>query len=615
MAARRIATLVAGVCVLLLLAVPASAAPPPPPLVTNGDFEATGLAPWVWYAGMVRLAGQADWTAAGGKQSVEVFNSGLLYQDVATTSGQRYDLSFAYAGNPGCALQGDKHLDVSWNGNLIGTGAGRATLTFDTTGHTAASMGWQTAHLLVDAASASTRISFGDSKDFDCGIALDDVAMTTPLPAQTGTQITAQNPYTVTGQPLTVTATVLGASAAVTPTGSVEFEVDGAPAGAAVALSSGQAQATFSDLARGAHAVTALYTPNSGSFSASAVTQDFSVLRASTATDLSVSTSRAPLGQDVTLTADVGVFAPGSGTPTGSVQFSDEFGALGAPVDLGADGLAQIAVTEDVGGHSLYASYSGDGDFDASYGYAPLEVYDPSPPPPVTSTTGRVGTATTLVSSRNPVAPGESFTVTATVSATAASNALLDGSVTFTMGTTVGTPVPLDAAHSASTTLTAPATRQSIRARYSGNPNFLGSTGFITETILAPPAPVSQPAPDRTPPIVHLTATPVRLGIALRRGIRVHVDCNENCSAALKLSLSARRARAFGMHPHGASVVVARGGHDFPDDRAYKAVVRFSPRARKALAKARRVVLRLTTVGSDLAGNDSVHVQMLALTR
>jgi hypothetical protein len=65
----------------------------------------------------------------------------------------------------------------------------------------------------------------------------------------------------------------------------------------------------------------------------------------------------------------------------------------------------------------------------------------------------------------------------------------------------------------------------------------------------------------------------------------------------------------------GKTVLVAQGRYEFADRKASDIVVRFTARARKALAKAKRVPLRLRTTASDLTGNDAVRVQRFTLKR
>jgi DNA-binding beta-propeller fold protein YncE len=71
------------------------------------------------------------------------------------------------------------------------------------------------------------------------------------------------NPSTY-GQAVTITATVAKASGSVTPTGTVQFSVDGINVGSAVTLSGGTAAFSISTLATGTHSIAAVYTPATG---------------------------------------------------------------------------------------------------------------------------------------------------------------------------------------------------------------------------------------------------------------------------------------------------------------------------------------------------------------
>jgi choice-of-anchor C domain-containing protein len=125
--------------------------------VANGGFESVA-APAGWFttygtgatiggwrvtAGTVQVKGKGFWQAGAGVQSLDLNGdgTGAMAQDVSTTAGESYDLTFRLAGNPdgGPAV---KTVDVTW-----GTAGGTDTvvvgrMTFTTTGRSRTDMGW-----------------------------------------------------------------------------------------------------------------------------------------------------------------------------------------------------------------------------------------------------------------------------------------------------------------------------------------------------------------------------------------------------------------------------------------------------------------------------------------
>ena len=132
------------------------------------------MSPWVVDAGNIDQIGSGFWQAAEGVQSLDMNGTvpGGIHQDLATTPGATYNLSFSMAGNT-AATPTIKHLQVFWNGGSIGT------FTFDTTGHSFASMGWTTmsASGLV-ATGATTQLRFLSlDTGTNAGPALDNVVV------------------------------------------------------------------------------------------------------------------------------------------------------------------------------------------------------------------------------------------------------------------------------------------------------------------------------------------------------------------------------------------------------------------------------------------------------
>jgi hypothetical protein len=173
------------------------------------------------------------------------------------------------------------------------------------------------------------------------------------------------NPSTF-GQAVNFTATVT--SGAGTPTGSVQFVVDGANFGTAVALTGGQAtSANTSSLTATNHTVSANYTAT-GNFANSngSLSGGQNVNQAATSTSVASSSDPSVFGQSVTFTATV---SSGGGTPTGQVQFVVDGSNFGGAVTL-AGGQATSGATSilAVGDHTVVANYLGTTNFQTSNG-------------------------------------------------------------------------------------------------------------------------------------------------------------------------------------------------------------------------------------------------------
>jgi choice-of-anchor C domain-containing protein len=178
---------------VLLAAVPVAAQN----IVTNGSFETPTAPPgsfitfgagatfggWTVGIGSIDLVG-TYWQAADGQQSVDLngITTGSIFQDLVTTPGSLYTLSFAMAGN----MDGGpviKSMDVFWGALSLGT------FLFDTTGRSAGAMGWQIFILPdLEATNAATRLTFRSNDGGAFGPAVDDVrvvpqAQVVPEPA------------------------------------------------------------------------------------------------------------------------------------------------------------------------------------------------------------------------------------------------------------------------------------------------------------------------------------------------------------------------------------------------------------------------------------------------
>jgi streptogramin lyase len=159
------------------------------------------------------------------------------------------------------------------------------------------------------------------------------------LQTATTTAVTSSANSSVYGQPVTFTATVTpNAAGAATPTGTVQFVIDGQIYGTPVNLSGGTAAVGAAALAVGSHTVAAVYSGDAGSLPSDDTASPLSqvVNQAATSTAGAASPAAPNFGQAVTFTATVTANAPSTATPDGSVDFFDTT----AQTDLGSASLS-----------------------------------------------------------------------------------------------------------------------------------------------------------------------------------------------------------------------------------------------------------------------------------
>jgi hypothetical protein len=297
-------------------------------------------------------------------------------------------------------------------------------------------------------------------------IALRGAGTTTPPPPSSAVSVTGVSPASGTtrgGTSVTITGTGFTAPPAVT---GVSF----GGAAAQFTIDSGTQITATSPPGTGTVHITV--TTPAGTSAATAADQFGYRQTTTTPTTMALSSSANPSaeGHAVTFTATVRP-ASGSGTPTGTVTFSDGGSQIGT-TKLDSSGTATITRSLGVGSHAITASYGGDRNFTASTGSLAQTVNQAA-----TTTT------TTITSSANPSAVGQAVTYTATV------RPVPDGgTVAFSDG---GTPISGCGAQQVDTS-TGTATCQvtytstgahSITAAYSGDPAFGASTGSLPQAV------------------------------------------------------------------------------------------------------------------------------------
>ncbi|HEX3461686.1 MAG TPA: Ig-like domain-containing protein [Acidimicrobiales bacterium] len=284
---------------------------------------------------------------------------------------------------------------------------------------------------------------------------------------QTTTTVTP-NGAVVQGQPVSFNATVAPvAPGAGTPTGTVKFTINGAPLGTPVVVTGGPSgsvatSASISSLNPGTYTLTATYSGDNN-FLTSAGTSGQPVTVAQTTTTLVVAPNPVQLAQPLTLTATVAPVAPGTGTPTGSVDFFNGTNLLGSGTLSG--GTASLTLSSlSPGAHSLTASYLGEADYAASSSAA------------VSETVGLIPTTTAVTSGPTPSSFGQPVTLTATVAPVAPGTGTPTGAVSFYNGSTLlgtGTLAAGTGGDQASLVVSSlPVGSNAISATYSGDPSY-----------------------------------------------------------------------------------------------------------------------------------------------
>jgi hypothetical protein len=287
----------------------------------------------------------------------------------------------------------------------------------------------------------------------------------------------SQNP-SVFGQPIKFSASVRSVSGPV-PTGTVSFTdaTSNLALGSASLDGNGNASITTgaTTLTAGSHVILAAYSGDTN-YAAITATLTQIVNKSTTMTTVASSANPEVHGTSVTFTATVG--SPGGATPTsGDVQLLDGTTVI-ATVTLHTvnGGVASFTTSSlVVGTHAIRTHYRGNGNFLSSTSAVLLQTVS-----------GLPGLQIALSSSLNPSLFGNQVTLTAALSSP--SNPTPTGTVTFNDTgslTTLGA-AKLDSHGNASitpgtTTLTAGS--HAILATYSGDTNYAGTSGNITQTV------------------------------------------------------------------------------------------------------------------------------------
>lgn len=465
------------------------------------------------YSVTLPVPAQADGLARGGAQPsranwgvlVTAPSAGAVGATTLVVSPKNCS-SIAYTGAVAGPQTGTATVSAQLTDLAAPSGAAGRTVTFSLAGGgsvnavtNASGVASATLALNGPPRTASVTASFAGAANLEAASASSTFTVTT-IP--TSTSVVANPPVAVVNDPVTFTATVAPGLGSGTPSGSVQFKVDGADFGAPVALSAGQAtSAPISTLDVAFHTVQAVYLGDanySGSTSPSTQFRVRNPLLPTTTTEV-VAPSSSVFGQPVTLSASV-TKSSGADPLTGSVTFTEGGTTIGT-AGLDNAGNAEITVSDlAVGNHSIVATYSGD------------DVYGPSSSAPASASVAKADVAVALESADDTTVTGESVGFSATISPVAPGAGTPTGTAQLVIdGNNAGTPVTLSngvATFDAVTSLAAG--DHTIAVSYSGDAGFKPGNDSLTQQV-APASTtttlISGPSPQVEEETVTMTAT------------------------------------------------------------------------------------------------------------
>ncbi len=309
--------------------------------------------------------------------------------------------------------------------------------------------------------------------------------------AATTTAVSSNHNPSVTGQSVTYTATISVTSpGGGSPTGTVNFKDGGTTISGCGTQTVSGSQATCTVTAgylasNSPRTITAVYSGDTNFATSVSSNLTQTVNKASTATAVSSNSNPSVTGQSVTYTATISVNSPGSGTPTGTVNFKDGGTTITGCGTQAVNGSSQATCTVTAGyNHSasprtITAVYSGDTNFTTSTSSALSQVINAA------------NTSIALASNNNPSVTGQSVTYTATISVTSPGSGTPTGTVNFKDGGTTITGCGTQAVNGSSQatcTVTAgynhSASPRTITAVYSGDTNFTTSTSSALSQVI-----------------------------------------------------------------------------------------------------------------------------------
>lgn len=274
------------------------------------------------------------------------------------------------------------------------------------------------------------------------------------------------------GVQVTLTAVVTQTSGTLTPTGSLQFKMNGNLLGSPIPLVDGVAEYASNQLPAGTDHITAIYTPNSANYSGSTSGNFNQVVNADTPSITLVSSENpAYTGQSVTFTVNVAQ-AYGTIVPTGAIQFTSNGINIGTPINL-VEGQASYTTSSlPSGTDSIVANFTSTNTSINSGAATLVQTVNINVP------------VITLISSVNPSVAGQLVTFNVVVAQ--AQGALIPtGTIQFTInGAALGMPITLVSGTASVSSNSLPNGVDTIVASFtSSSVNFANGSATLVQTV------------------------------------------------------------------------------------------------------------------------------------
>ncbi|MCW2755331.1 MAG: hypothetical protein JWQ32_2742, partial [Marmoricola sp.] len=292
------------------------------------------------------------------------------------------------------------------------------------------------------------------------------------LPITVSESITPSS--SVAGQAVTLSSHVGTTSGSGHLPGTVTFTEGGNVFGTAPVDSSGNASVVTSSIPVGAHSIVATYSGDDEYNGGSSAPGNLSVAKDDATVVLSSSNTTPVSGESVNFTVNVGAAAPGSGTPTGTVQLLIDGADSGSPVALtGGSASFDPVTTLLAGNHTVSVAYSGDNSFKTG---ADTRA----------ETVSVAATKTVLTATPSPASENQPVTIKANVSAIAPGGGSPTGTVIFSSDGGVIGAGSLSGGQATTTVTDLAPGPHSITASYSGDAAYSASNAApISLTVIA----------------------------------------------------------------------------------------------------------------------------------